>query len=556
MCIYTDDKAAQIALSLLKAYGVHKIVVSPGTTNAPIAGSVQDDPFFEAYSVVDERSAAYFAVGLSYQSGEPVVISCTGATASRNYLPGLTEAYYRNIPIIALTSQHWTGDYRNLEPQVTNRSTSQEDIKRYSVMLPIIKDKNDERQCITMVNNALIYATTQGRGPVHINHWLSSLEFSTKSLPDVPNAAYYTVEDLLREDCIAILADHLRGKSIGVFIGAHYVFPEPLRRVMDDFIQSYDVAVLHDHTSNYRGKNSVLISVASDLKRIKDRPDLVIDMGSVTGEYTVKDFLLQSEFWRISEDGELHQRWGKCQTTHFAMSEGFFFSKMAEHATGVSNHAYYSKLMKHIGKTIIPELPLSNTFISQQLAAKLPAGCSLHVSILNSLRNIDYFNLDPSINFSCNVGGFGIDGSVSTVIGQSMVDRERLFFGIIGDLAFFYDMNSLGIRHIRNNLRLLVVNNGEGAEFHLNPRLEAQLGDKTGNLISARGHFGSVKAWAVSMGFEYITADCKKEFSNHIDTFCSPYLSRVNRPILFEVFTRIQDEKLSVDALRNANRTV
>src|SRR5690606_25172776 len=130
--MYTDDKNAQVVLALFKKFGIRKIVISPGTTNVPIARSVQNDPFFEVHSVVDERSAAYFATGLAFASGEPVVISCTGATASRNYLSGLTEAYYRNLPIIALTSQHHTPDYGDLVPQITDRTVSQNDVKRYA----------------------------------------------------------------------------------------------------------------------------------------------------------------------------------------------------------------------------------------------------------------------------------------------------------------------------------------------------------------------------------------------------------------------------------------
>ena len=96
---YSNDKTTQILLSLLKAHGIRKVIVSPGTTNISLVGSMQYDSFFELYSSVDERSAAYIACGLAYESGEPVVLSCTEATASRNYLPGLTEAYYRQLPL-------------------------------------------------------------------------------------------------------------------------------------------------------------------------------------------------------------------------------------------------------------------------------------------------------------------------------------------------------------------------------------------------------------------------------------------------------------------------
>ena len=103
---YSNDKTTQIVLSILKANGIRKVIVSPGTTNIALVGSMQYDSFFELYSAVDERSAAYMACGLAYESGEPVVLSCTEATASRNYYPGLTEAFYRKLPVLAITGNH------------------------------------------------------------------------------------------------------------------------------------------------------------------------------------------------------------------------------------------------------------------------------------------------------------------------------------------------------------------------------------------------------------------------------------------------------------------
>ena len=101
---YTVERNVQILISLLKAHGVKRIVASPGTTNITLVGSLQQDSYFSIYSSFDERSAAYLACGLAAESGEPVALSCTGATASRNYVSGLTEAYYRNLPVLAITS--------------------------------------------------------------------------------------------------------------------------------------------------------------------------------------------------------------------------------------------------------------------------------------------------------------------------------------------------------------------------------------------------------------------------------------------------------------------
>ena len=101
---YTNERNVQIVIALLKAHGIHRVIASPGTTNMTFVVSIENDPWFQVWSSVDERSAAYLACGMAAETGEPVVISCTGATASRNYMPGLTEAYYRKLPVLAITS--------------------------------------------------------------------------------------------------------------------------------------------------------------------------------------------------------------------------------------------------------------------------------------------------------------------------------------------------------------------------------------------------------------------------------------------------------------------
>ena len=106
---YTDEENVLILISLLKRHGIHRVVASPGTTNITFVASIQQDSYFEVYSAPDERSGAYIACGLAAETGEPVVLSCTGATASRNYLPGLTEAFYRKLPILAVTSTQHLG---------------------------------------------------------------------------------------------------------------------------------------------------------------------------------------------------------------------------------------------------------------------------------------------------------------------------------------------------------------------------------------------------------------------------------------------------------------
>ena len=140
---YSDEKNTQVIIALLKEHGIRKVVASPGATNVSMVASMQSDPYFEMYSSVDERSAAYMACGLAAETGEPVVISCTQATASRNYLPGLTEAYYRKLPVLAITSSRVISKVGHLAAQVIDRSVIPNDVAKLSVTLPIVKDKED-----------------------------------------------------------------------------------------------------------------------------------------------------------------------------------------------------------------------------------------------------------------------------------------------------------------------------------------------------------------------------------------------------------------------------
>lgn len=130
---YTDEVNVQTLIALMKHHGVRRVVASPGTTNITFVASIQQDPFFKVYSSVDERSAAYIACGMAAETGESVALSCTGATASRNYLSGLTEAYYRKLPVLAVTATQHLGRIGHMVPQVIDRTSKLNDACRMSV---------------------------------------------------------------------------------------------------------------------------------------------------------------------------------------------------------------------------------------------------------------------------------------------------------------------------------------------------------------------------------------------------------------------------------------
>lgn len=535
---YVSEKNHLLLLALLKAYGIRKVIVSPGATNITLVASMQYDSYFELYSCVDERSAAYMACGLAEASGEPVVISCTGATSAREYMPGLTEAYYRKLPVLAITSTQDISRVGHLIAQVTDRSTRPNDIVMESVHLQTVKDTTDEWDCTIKINKALHALYRHGGGPVHINLTTTySRDYSVRELPLAKKISYYTYADAL--------PDIPNGK-IAVFIGAHTVWGQEETGALDDFCSRHNAVVFCDHCSNYRGKYRVLNSLTGLQTNYHSHlldVDLLIHIGEVSGAYDAFTFQAK-QIWRVDRDGEIRDQF-KRLTAVFEMSDKYFFSSYLQ--TDIKDDSFF-KAWKDETAAInskIPELPFSNIWIAQQTAPNLPENSILYLGILNSLRSWNYFETPSTVEEHSNTGGFGIDGVMSTLIGSSFGQPYKIHFAVVGDLSFFYDMNSLGNRHIKNNVRILVVNNGKGVEFRLVNHNGAMFGDETDKYIAAAGHFGNqstqvLQHLAQDWGYEYVTASNKDEFNQVIGHFlCS---EMTERPMVLEVFTDTDSE--------------
>ena len=544
---YSAERNVQIVISLLKANGIRKVIASPGVTNIPFVGSIQNDPFFEVYSCVDERSAAYMACGLSEESGEPVVISCTGATASRNYMPGLTEAYYRKIPVIALTSSRPISKIGHLHPQVTDRTCPPSDVAIQSFVLNAVKNEEDEWDCMIKVNKAISLLTREGGGPVHLNLVSSySEDFSVKEIKPARVIKRITIRDEFPP---------LPKGKIAVFIGSHKKWTKEATDSLDRFCEAHNAIVLYDHTSNYTGKYGIACSVTSmqkSEKRLEFAPDLCIHIGEVSGGWL--NFLKRNKVWRVSCDGKFKDFSTKLRFV-FDMSEQEFFEAYSHSST--KQTAYYEMCKKKEDQirelALKADIPFSNIWMAMQLAPKLPINSVLHLGIFNSLRAWNFFEIDSSIRVYSNVGGFGIDGNMSTLIGASLAHKDKLYIGIFGDLSFFYDINSLGNRNVGNNIRILLVNNGKGTEFRNYENPGAKFGDLADKYIAAGGHNGNksqklVKHFAEDLGYDYLCASNKDEFLSVYEKFLSPDISQ---SVIFEVFTNSDEESDALRIMRN-----
>lgn len=544
---YSSERSVQILVSLLKQHGIKKVVASPGTTNLTFVASIQQDPWFEIWSAADERSAAYIACGMADESGEPVVLTCTGATASRNYMPGLTEAYYRKLPVLAVTATQNETRIGHLIAQVIDRGSLPNDIALLSEHIPVTRDNTDEWSNTVKINRALLELRHHGGGPAHLNvETTYSRDFSVKELPEARMIRRIMPGDDFPE---------LPAGRIAVFVGSHRPFTEAETEAVDRFCASHDAVAFCDHTSGYKGKYRVACSLVSsqeayfcNLKTV----GLLIHIGEISGG---SQGALPAAVWRVSQDGCLRDPFRRL-TAVFEMSEQAFFDHYSAPAPVPKTACLeaWQEEMRNAVARIPGTLPFSNIWIASRTAHKLPEGCVLHLGILNSLRAWNMFEPPRSVQSFCNVGGFGIDGCVSSLVGASLVHPEKLYFGIVGDLAFFYDMNVAGNRHAGNNIRIMLINNGKGTEFRNYNHPSAAFGEEADKFIAAAGHYGNkspelVRHYAEDLGYEYMSASNKEEFLKVYERFLIPEMT--GRPMLFEVFTDSKDESDALKICRN-----
>ena len=402
------------------------------------------------------------------------------------------------------------------------------------------------------INDVLLETRRNGGGPVHINLTTSySLDFSVQKLPKER-----MIRRFYRNSVLPIIPDG----NIVIFVGAHSVWSEKLQNTVDSFCERYNAVVLYDQTSNYSGK----YGVPCGMFNITGFPDfkvkLLIHIGNISATWPVN----AQEIWRVNIDGEIRDTYQHL-TCVFEMNEDCFFEAYHDKSSE-QNVTQYEKwykeyqVLKEELQSKDRDMKYSSLWIAQNMHCKMPVHSVIHFGILNSLRCWNCFELDQSIHGYSNTGGFGIDGGVSSLIGASLAFPEKIYYGIFGDLAFFYDMNSLGNRHISKNVRIMVVNNGLGGEFKnsLGNVQKAGLGDFANDYISAYGHYGKesrslLKHYAQDLGFQYFAASNKEEFFKVMDEFVTS--ENRDKPMLFEVFMDDYEDVSAIDLLQNIGTT-
>lgn len=543
--MYANNKLIQQILFLLKANNIRKIVISPGSRHFPLSHSIENDSFFQPFSVVDERSAAFFALGMIQESNEPVAICCSSGTSVANYGSAVSEAFYQKLPLLLLTADRIPEYLGQKEDQMIKQDDIFREFIKYNGQLPIIKTEVDEWYANRIINEALIELNHTDAGPVQLNYPIIEHRtdpFEVTELPVVRKITLHKPDD--EAEKWTTLRQRLTGKKVMIVWGQSVTESIRLTRALDKFCEQYNCVILTDRISNCIHKNAILnafvVLKAMTIKEQEDlAPDVVLDFGGnivFNGEIKgyLKHYAPKMECWQVSPSAKVCDSYRKL-TEMFEMKESTFFEQIISENFKSSDNSYFNE-WNNISKTIDrPKVEFSQLYAIGHLINQLPQSSVLQLANSNAIRMGHLFDIDESIKCFCNRGVNGIDGCMSTAVGYAAIANKPVFL-VVGDLTFFYDMNALWNRHLSKNLRILLINNQGGAVMHL--PFNNDMGKVLTKFTSA-GHITSAQGWVESVGIKYISATNKDETDKGINALTD--LS-FEGPVLVEVFTKKDED--------------
>ena len=536
--MYSDKKNILQLVALLEAHQVTKIVLCPGSRNAPLIHTLSTHPSFTCYPATDERSAGFFALGLALNGGQPVAVCCTSGSALLNLHPAVAEAFYQNIPLVVISADRPAAWIGQMDGQTLPQPNVFQSLVKRSVNLPEIHTDEDEWYCNRLVNEALLETNHHGKGPVHINVPISEplFQFTTEKLPSVRVITRYQGLNIYDRDYRELI-DRMNGYGRRMIIVGQmnliYLFDKKYTKALYKHF-----AWLTEHLSNQTipgipVKNFDAALYAMPEEKIEQMtPELLITYGGHVVSKRLKNFLRKhppKEHWHVSPTGEVIDLYGAL-TTIIEMDPFEFLEKIAGMID--SRTPEYPRVWENYCNTIPePEFAYSEMAAIGSLIKKLPEQCALHLANSSTIRYSQLYALPSTVEVCCNRGTSGIEGSLSTAIGYAAAS-SKLNFIVIGDLSFFYDMNALWLSSIRPNVRILLLNNGGGGIFHTLPGLDMS---GTSHKFVTAVHQTSAKGWAEERGFVYQRVEDEDGLNGAMESFTQP--DALEQPMLVEVFT-------------------
>lgn len=519
----TDKKNVLQLVALLKAYGIEQIVLSPGSRNSPLSHTFAAEPFFNCHSVVDERSAGFYALGIIQATEKPVAICCTSGSAALNYAPAVAEAYYQQLPLLIITADRPESQIGQMLGQTLPQSGLYNTLVKKAVQLPEISDITSQWHCNRLINEAIQALEHNGKGPAHINVPISEplFNYTTEALPVVRKInSYRSIKTFENKDYIQRFAAHNKRM---ILIGQLPPDNE-LKRQLEILATQSQCIVLCEHPANihsavFIGNFDRLLKTLSQDEKQQYAPDLLITMGGHIISKRINQLIQQyppREHWHISETGEITDPY-RHLTDIIECDRLSFTGELIKNQTNATEESRtYFRCWKQASEKMAAYRPKHPEDTAVQLFMQaIPSNCSLQLANSTSVRYAQLFPVKNNIKVFCNRGTSGIEGSLSTAVGYASVSNQPTYL-LTGDLSFFYDMNGLWNRQLSNKLRILLINNGRGEIFYTLKGLNQS--HALADYIAAT-HYTTAKGWAESLGILYLSASSPSELEKQLPVF-------------------------------------
>lgn len=555
--------SARAVVSSFEAKGIKRIVISPGSRNAPLTISFTENPAFKCYSIVDERCAAFFALGMALRLKEPVAVLCTSGSALLNYYPAVAEAYYSGIPLVVVSADRPpykidVGDGQTIrQDHVFDRhigysanlkldsAHAEERLGHYAPELlnepqEIIDDFNRFE-----IKKALECAISQ-QLPVHIN-----VPFE-EPLYDV-----VAIDAKQAQNHIKLHADADDFKDIDVYrhkwqtakkkmilVGVHH--PNEIdASILNDLATDASVIVFTETTSNLHHSNffpsidSIIFPIEKSAQQKvlfeKLQPEILLTFGGLVVSKKIKAFLRSYkpvDHWHIDPVRAFDTYFSL--TKHFRAGPNQFLRALLKEQTTIKSDyfAQWHKVKQEYElkrDAYVKGLPFSDFLVFQHLALTVPEKYQMHLANSSTVRYAQLFQMKSSVRVFCNRGTSGIDGSTATAIGASLVNEEPTVL-ITGDLSFFYDSNALWNMYVRNDFRIIIINNSGGGIFRILPGKNDSENFET---FFETKHNLTAQYISQQFGFDY----CKAANENDLRKELTTFYTISGRPKILEIFT-------------------
>ncbi|APY12524.1 2-succinyl-5-enolpyruvyl-6-hydroxy-3-cyclohexene-1-carboxylate synthase [Seonamhaeicola sp. S2-3] len=566
--IYPEIPLAQTVIQLCKAKGVKHIVISPGSRNAPLTIGFSNNPYFNCYSIVDERCAAFFALGMAQQLQEPTAVVCTSGSALLNYYPAVAEAFYSHIPLVVISADRPKHLIGVGDGQTINQANVYENHVLYSAnlkldlkaeeneaaeALPIFKNLENKvetllglKQSIQAFNeteiNKAINVALQKSGPVHINvpfdeplyNMVEELSVNPEVIPVTEKDN--SIDDAVLNDCIN---DWSKAKRKMILVGVKQ--PNQIEQQWLNVLAQDDSVVVFTETTSNIHHEAFFPSIDKIIAPLNEnefkelQPDILLTFGGLIVSKKIKAFLRNykpKQHWYIGTK--------TANNTFFSLNRvietppNYFLSKLLSQTKRVSSKykPFWEAVKKHRDTKhmeYLKTIEFSDFKAFERILKSIPDNSILQLSNSSTVRYVQLFSINKTLDVHCNRGTSGIDGSTSTAIGCAVATNKPTTL-ISGDLSFLYDSNALWNNYIPNNFRIIVINNQGGGIFRILP---GHKNTENFNTYFETNHNLTAEHLCNMYGFEYVTATNEKELSKNLNAF----YSKGNQPKLLEIFT-------------------